>query len=100
MPVTEEILDLAKHHKRILERKFPTYTCDLSESSGHDGPRSFLRVESNISPDDVTLMVLFSSRSIQIFSSISDQDETIDYADPRFTDDILSNKLEEYRHVC
>ena len=106
--VIEEVLDLAKHHKKIIERKFPNYKCIL-----HDSWESEVFISVEICQDDIDidhrifrmlsidqniyiLVACFSTRCIKIESSmIPPEYKTIDYADPRFTDDTITDKLEE-----
>ena len=106
--VIKEVLDLVKHHKRIIERKFPNYKCTIHDSwesevyisveIGQDAididHRIFraLRIDQNIA----ILVACFSTSSINIESRmIPPEYKTIDYADPRFTDDTITDKLTE-----
>ena len=90
--VFQEVLDLAKHHLRILERKFPNYGYALYES----GSSIRLQVSDGSMFETSTLLVaFFSSSSISISNHLLIHAiEEISYADPKFTDDLLSDKLE------
>ena len=107
-----EILDLAKHHREILERKFPYYnyaffkpsraTSSLTLDDARAWIRVVLRVPASPQTEHVKLLVAFFLPSYvkiiipggaAFFQHVC-YDE-IAYADPRFTDDILSDKIDE-----
>ena len=103
--VSQEVLDLAKHHLEILDRNFH-HRCTLSDSPelGQE-PKAFISVEMVFTRDSyayehMTILVAsFSSDSVDIvtpaYTHPLSGSETIYYADPRFTDDFLSDKLRE-----
>ena len=94
--LTEEILDLAKHQLEILERRFPEYKYILYKSKG-----CWVAVETGENIE--ILMVSFFHSHIRIapFSFVQLHEHlhrdpfNLDYADPKFTDDFLSDILRE-----
>ena len=104
------ILALAYHHRMIIMRKVPDYLCILHRSSSgvrlsvtvgtqrrrqpayHDVPNAM----------SVTVLeVFFSSSSVQITFDRNNVGRVynVDYADPKFTDDFLSDMLEGKHNV-
>ena len=82
---------LAEHHMRILERKFPNYSHSL-----HERPLDYLLHVEDEEKNATILDVSFLSDCAQIktpiiFGSI---DIVLYYADPKFTDNILSEIAE------
>ena len=90
----EEILALAEHHKQILERKFPNYVYLLV-----DWPDGLCYVDVEVYDHSRALLVAsFSTSCVHITRGDPDlvfsNDETVfDYADPRFTENTLSDIL-------
>ena len=94
--ISDEIWLLAYHQKEILERRFPNYEYDLYEY-----PVSIIRFEVTISqwsPSPVShekvvaLSITFTDSFLRIIIPL-DCTEVIPYYDPRFTDDLLSDRL-------
>ena len=114
--ISKEILALAIHHKEMLERRFPSLTCNLREVPYCPVGGYWLRLQ--ISEEAVEFPPLFQNRCILAVSFSSDfikierthrwlpwpkphwprvfeLMEEINYADPRFTENILSDILVE-----
>ena len=110
----EEVIQvLVEHQKRTLERKFPDYEC----FEAFQYSSCFLRVQTvrkNI--EDVTRMIFiasFSPSSIQVMVGrvgmttlwwlppfdTCDVILDLDYADPKFTDDTISDMLEKLENA-
>ena len=96
--VSKEISLLAEHHKDILESRFPDH--DYEYFSYQDDCIRLVISERD-DRDAIFLIVSFSSSSIRIaipFAGMSTLDAghyfiLIDYADPKFTDDTVSDIL-------
>ena len=105
----EEILALAEEQMVILERRFPDYKYTLYKSSGGcsisvetAAPQSWL------DPGSTVLEASFSSSRVNItlFGDVKLERQTkitevvqrtvVDYADPKFTENVLSNILASY----
>ena len=92
---TREIVILARHQLEILERRFPNY-----EHSIHvlESPNCLIVS----SYKDYLFHILFYPSSVGITLSIGDkyddigEDVVLDYADPKFTDDAISDIIEEW----
>ena len=112
--IPQEIWDLAIHHEDIIEREFPYVREARTSAMGdyntslvcEDGfaPEVWLQVETwgehpnPKSEHSVILQAGFCSDSIKIAvhaSTFPDNYEEISYADPRFTDDIIVDKLKK-----
>ena len=111
--ISKELWNLAVRHKEILEHKFPKFRYFLSGSNVSE--KIILHVDivyDNDGADDdsrtvtAILGVIFSSDSLIVTEPKKPSDGTFDfsssfavsliyYADPGFTDDFLSDKLEE-----
>ena len=93
-PITNDVQRLAVFYKEALEEEFPQYQYYLTFSD-----RAFLRVDT-VDAVDVTkpnptmtiLLVWFSPRRARIAYCYLDYGH-VDYADPEFTEDILSKIL-------
>ena len=91
--ISDEIWDLAAHHLEILKHKFPGYRCDLYESN--EG-WAVIRVES--SEGAMIISASFSTDRVTIVHHVvisPFEREIIHYADPRLTDDIISDLIRE-----
>ena len=89
--VTDEIRALALHHLDILKRRFPNYNCHL-----FDWPYCWIRADSN---DSVIFTAIFYTDSLKIAGCakpICNNINIVNYADPRFTDDFISDILREW----
>ena len=94
----EEMRVLAKHHKQILERKFQNYACLLV-----DWPDGLCYIDVEVYDGSRLLLVAsFASSRVhitrgnrgQLFApDLSADDIIFDYADPRFTENTLSDIL-------
>ena len=90
--VPKEIVALVEHHLVIIKRRFPDYKCETYEWPEH----YWLRVEIS-NGKNVLLVASFTSSSINIATAEApgpDFAEVIDYADPRFTDNVIIDTLE------
>ena len=90
--ISQEIWDLAAHHLKILRHKFPDYKYKIYETAGQEPTGDFASVTIHIGPTTI-FWASFTSSFLEITTLRSD--ERIYYADPEFTDDILSDKLKE-----
>ena len=102
--VPEEVSLLAEHHKAILESRFPDYDYEYL-----DHPYRNDCMQLVVSDDGITVLTAsFSSNSIhtrlnrgrRIIYGILDTGHDsidIDYADPQFTENMLSDMLERLR---
>ena len=94
------IHSLGTLHKEIIQNEFPQYTCTLSDILSV-GKLIFLHVKNN---SKIILTASFSSSCIEILLHAGSErherherhDDTIYYADPRCTMDLLSNILRAY----
>ena len=91
----KEIWDLAEHHKKIIERKFlPRWRCVLYELESN----AVMRVEKSNDSTSI-LVIVFSSSFLRMIiphhRHLIESFEEMDYANPRFTDNILSDVLKE-----
>ena len=95
----EEIAALAEHQKEILKRRFPNYEHALAACN--DGPYCWL----DVCDGTITILVAtFFSDRIRISSRFEEDGWCgailyVDYADPRFTDDTISDIVEEYKQA-
>ena len=87
---------LVKHHKKILERRFPKY-----HHTTVDWPGWERTIELETHDGSITVLVVsFSSNCVHISPEgwrdpeFTDDNITLNYADPEFTDSILSDILE------
>ena len=89
--VLEEVLALAEHHENILRCKFPGYTYYIYEY-----PLRRIQLAAR-EGSAVILTASFSNSSILIVTpSIGPKFvEELSYADPRFTDNVLLERLVE-----
>ena len=87
---SREIVALANHHKEILDRKFPDYRHVVTCAWGQD---CLLRAKVSVG-DRCVLKATFTSNSVHISSFGSNDVFILDYADPKFTDDAISDKLD------
>ena len=99
--VYKDIWALAKHHLKILKRKFPSYIISISIleptlQTALGGYPPFISVETDGPCGETILSAVFHPSSVTI-TSIA-MEETIDYADPRFTDDFLSEIVGKFEH--
>ena len=88
--VSEEVQALAEYHLDILKRRFPDH-----KHQYHD--EFWVRIEKE--GCSTIFVIVFSEDSVRILTGREGEivppiDETIDYADPRFTDDTLSEIIE------
>ena len=83
-PAPEELVALAEHHRDILKRKFPSYEYILFKSSTGCSI-SVATVPTGL----VILEASFLLSCVHIAPSFGDH-TFINYADPKFTDDILA----------
>ena len=102
---------LANHHKKILKRRFPNYVVSISVREPLSGVLypPFVSVETDepsigifsaaFQPSSVTISIhtQYAPGSQTLITSL-DREETIYYADPKLTDDILSEIIEEFEH--
>jgi len=108
---------LALHHKSILERRFPNYKYTTFDPAVAE-LKVFLRVDTLDKSDPLppererlhrdardvqtdtyrVLLAVFSPSSICIVPAdiCGGGDDKVYYADPKFTDDILSDKIKEW----
>ena len=89
---SEEIVILARHQKEILERRFPNILIVIHEYSTSD---NCLMVVGN-EEYPIIFQISFRPSSVEIILSFREEareDEciTLDYADPKFTDDTISD---------
>ena len=96
----KEIIVLAKHQRMILEHRFPNYEHFLYERASP--------CLMNVGNDSCStiLQITFYPDRISIISSFKDEDEEntiniegltiVKYADPKFTDDTISDILKEW----
>ena len=111
----QEIWDLAEHHIDILKREFPDiyaspfpsipkYKYGIFYDDNLENPKVWLRVEIWDDPDPsikrIILEAAFYSSSVKIITydrnpHASARCEIIDYADPKFTDNILHDLIKE-----
>ena len=90
--VNKEILALARHHKQILKRRFPCF----NYLEGYMDDCVHIDVETRDALRSTILVVIFSLSSIQIsIRPFDDRDIVLDvnYADPKFTDEIVYDVL-------
>ena len=94
---TREIVALAEHQLEILKRRLPNYGHSIHVLGSHG-----LIITSS---KNYLFQISFRSRSVEILLSIGDGEETsdttdesiiLDYADPKFTDDAISDIIEEW----
>ena len=88
--VPKEISLLAEHHKAVLESRFPDY--DYGYEMWDADWLRFMISERGAA----ILSVLFSSNHVRVVvypPGNFDLEEEINYTDPRFTDDFLSDIL-------
>ena len=100
---SKELWNLAVRHREILKHKFPKFRYFLSGS--YVSEKIVLHVDivvyDNDGADDdsctvtAILIIIFSSDSLIITEPKKPSGGMIYYADPGFTDDFLSDKLEE-----
>ena len=95
----KEILALAEHQLGILKRRFPNYEHVLYK-------HGICWISVSDKGGSIILAISFYSSSIEIISSFGDEetitieeDFVLDYADPRFTDDTISDKLKEWEET-
>ena len=81
------IHDLAEHHREILERRFPNYDHSIK---AHSSLWIFVRTKHR---GTTILETAFLSSSIVVLTFFMGHDIALDYADPKFTDDTLSDIL-------
>ena len=94
--VSNEIWSLAWHHKGIIKHTLPDYYYNLYET--HEG-EAIIRVET-MRNHAVLLVATFYPSSLKIvvcppLVPAWKVYETIDYANPKFTDSIIADKLRE-----
>ena len=89
---TTDVHRLAVFYKKAIEDEFPQYWCllDLIDLSNRNGDWAFLRVYRNHDNKDILTVEFLSSR-VKIVSP--GHNDIVNYADPRFTEDILSKVL-------
>ena len=96
MYATGEIVILARHQKEILERRFPNMLIVIHE---YDPSNDCLMIVGN-EEYPIILQISFRPNSIEIIPpdilSPNDKCVTLDYADPKFTDDTISDILKEW----
>ena len=101
--VPEERVALAKHQMEILERRFPNHDCQLYALGS---PMCYIFGNNKNYPNPYLFQISFRSSSVEILLSIGDEDKEIeertilDYADPRFTDDIIPDMIKEWEVAC
>ena len=86
-----EVRALAEHHLDILKRRFPNYNYHL-----FDYPYCWIRADWY---DSIIFTAIFYADSLKIAGcakTIRNNISTVNYADPRFTDDFISDKLREW----
>ena len=92
--VTKEIWALANHQLDMLGYRFPHYDCILYESAVSTWPDFWLYIEVHNGYRTV-LKASFSADSVRI-APYSEDDIDLNYADPEFTDNVISYVLEEW----
>ena len=94
MRITEEVWLLAKHQRDILERRFPHYKCILHKSLSE----CWISVETDVI---MILSASFTDSSILISLPALPPShiKEVNYADPRFTENILSDVVGELEKV-
>ena len=104
-PISDEIWTLAKRQLEILERRFQRRSYEMHLTI--DGsPVVWLRVDFNNGhmkgkpSESTTLEVAFSPNCIEIMTSYPYGNEVIDLADPKFTEDLISDKIRELEMQC
>ena len=106
--VPKEVWVIAEHQKEMLKRRFPSYECRI-----YEWPNGWLRFEVWNKGNIAMLVAVFSSSRVRIMippfiqrdkyllpnfcKGYADNEwaEVVHYADPKFTDDALSDMLEE-----
>ena len=94
MNIIKEVWILAQYQKGILERKFPKCQHVLYEYCLSDH-WARLEVQRSTRPHHPILIASFSTSCVRINANapLGFYDHKIDYADPKFTDDLLSDML-------
>ena len=91
MYATGEIVILARHQLEILERRFPNYEHSIHILESSDNCMIVSSYKNYL------LQISFYPSSIEILSTFGDEEAIVlDYADPKFTDDTISDKLKEW----
>ena len=99
-PLTSDVQRLAVFYRDALGEEFPQYQYTLTFPERDDW--AYLRVRTKNALFDAILYVEFLSSCIRIMCGREDRidygdpDRHIDYADPEFTEDILSKILRAY----
>ena len=97
--LSKEVCDLAKHHFDGMQNRFPSYKHILHEWRDY----WWMCVETKKPPAlrDTVLVASFCHDSVMIVASNGRFVLRVYYADPKFTDDFLSDIIKEWemRHI-